>query len=294
METDKAYITSKSFISIKGEDSIDFIQNIISNDIKKVTDNNCIFASLLTPQGKFLFEFIIFKTKNIFLIECNVELIKELFNKLYNYKLRSKIEIKIEDNLISIDIPFVKFKSLNINKLNLINYKNYLIFEDPRIKNTSARAIIEQSKIKEFLNDLNIELSNEKYLLEKKLFDVGVPSKDIQKLQNQLFSLEANFLELNGIDQKKGCYVGQENTARMHLKNKVNKRLFALQTINGKVKEGQKINLDNEEIGKVLIDDLFPFALIKINKDNKNLIAGKELKTETASIKINIPNWMVI
>ena len=294
METDKAYITSKSFISIKGEDSIDFIQNIISNDIKKVTDNNCIFASLLTPQGKFLFEFIIFKTKNIFLIECNNELTQELFHKLYNYKLRSKIEIKIEDNLISIDIPFVKFKSLNINKLNLINYKNYLIFEDPRIKNTSARAIIEQSKIKEFLNDLNIELSNEKYLLEKKLFDVGVPSKDIQKLQNQLFSLEANFLELNGIDQKKGCYVGQENTARMHLKNKVNKRLFALQTINGKVKEGQKINLDNEEIGKVLIDDLFPFALIKINKDNKNLIAGKELKTETASIKINIPNWMVI
>jgi len=168
METDKAYITSKSFISIKGDDSIDFIQNIISNDIKKVADNNCIFASLLTPQGKFLFEFIIFKTKNIFFIECNSELTKELFNKLYNYKLRSKIEIKIEDNLISIDIPFVKFKSLNINKLNLINYKNYLIFEDPRIKNTSARAIIEQSKIKEFLNDLNIELSNEKYLLEKK------------------------------------------------------------------------------------------------------------------------------
>ncbi|MEY4096511.1 MAG: hypothetical protein RLZZ102_188 [Pseudomonadota bacterium] len=294
METDKGYITSKSFISIKGEDSIDFIQNIISNDIKKVADNNCIFASLLTPQGKFLFEFIIFKTKNIFFIECNSELTKELFNKLYNYKLRSKVEIKIEDNLISVDIPFVKFKSLNINKLNLINYKNYLIFEDPRIKNTLARAIIEQSKIKEFLNDLNIELSNEKYLLEKKLFALGVPSKDIQKLQNQLFSLEANFLELNGIDQKKGCYIGQENTARMHLKNKVNKRLFALQIINGRVQEGQKINLDNEEIGKVLIDDLFPFALIKINKDNKNLIANKELKTETASIKINIPSWMVI
>ena len=294
METDKAYITSKSFISIKGDDSIDFIQNIISNDIKKVADNNCIFASLLTPQGKFLFEFIIFKTKNIFFIECNSELTKELFSKLYNYKLRSKVEIKIEDNLISIDIPFVKFQSLNINKSNLINYKNYIIFEDPRIKNTLARAIIEQSKIKEFLNDLNIELSNEKYLLEKKLFALGVPSKDIQKLQNQLFSLEANFLELNGIDQKKGCYIGQENTARMHLKNKVNKRLFALQIINGSVQEGQKINLDNEEIGKVLIDDLFPFALIKINKDNKNLIAGKELKTETASIKINIPNWMVI
>ena len=294
METNKAYITLKGFISVKGEDSIDFIQNIISNDIKKVTDNNSIFASLLTPQGKFLFEFIILKTKNIFLIECNDELIKDLFNKLYNYKLRSKVEIKIENDLISIDIPFAKFKNLNINKLNLINYKNYLIFEDPRIKGTLARAIIEQPKIKEFLNDLDIEQSNEKYLLEKKLFDLGVPSKDIQKLQNQLFSLEANFLELNGIDQKKGCYIGQENTARMHLKNKVNKRLFALQTISGKVKEEQKITLNNEEIGKVLINDLFPFGLIKINKDSKNLIIGRELKTETASIKINIPDWMLI
>jgi folate-binding protein YgfZ len=294
METDKAYIASKSFISIKGEDSTDFIQNIISNDIKKVTDNNCIFASLLTPQGKFLFEFIIFKTKNIFLIETNSELTKELFNKLYNYKLRSKVEIKIEDSLISIDIPFIKFKNLNINKFNLINYKNYLIFEDPRIKNTLARAIVEQSKIKEFLNDLNIELSNEKYLLEKKLFNLGIPSKDILKLQNQLFSLEANFLELNGIDQKKGCYIGQENTARMYLKNKVTKRLFALETISGKLEEGQKINLNNEEIGKVLIDGLFPFGLIKINKENKNSLIHKELKTETASIKINMPNWMII
>ena len=294
METNKAYVTLKGFISIKGEDSIDFIQNIISNNIKNVTDNNCIFSSLLTPQGKFLFEFIILKKKNNFLIECNDELIKELSNKLLNYKLRSKVEIKIEDNLISIDIPFVKFKNLNINKLNVINYKNYIIFEDPRIKNTLARAIIEKSKIKEFLSDLDIELSDEKYLLEKKLFNLGIPSKDIIKLQNEIFSLEANFLELNGIDQKKGCYIGQENTARMYLKNKVNKRLFALQIIKGKVQKGQKITLGDEEIGKVLIDDLFPFALIKINKDNKNLIINKELKTNTAFVKINVPNWMAI
>jgi folate-binding protein YgfZ len=250
METNKAYITLKGFISIKGEDSIDFIQNIISNNIKKVTVNNCIFSSLLTPQGKFLFEFTILKIKNYFLIECNTELVKELFNKLLNYKLRSKVEIQVENDLISIDIPFIKFKNLNINKLNVINYKNYIIFEDPRIKNILARAVVEKSKIKEFLSDLNIQLSNEKYLLEKKLFDLGIPSKDIIKLQNQIFSLEANFLELNGIDQKKGCYIGQENTARMYLKNKVNKRLFALQTISGIIKEGQKITLDNERLEK--------------------------------------------
>ena len=292
METEKAYVTSKGFISVSGIDSPDFLQNIISNDIKKVTDNNCIFASLLTPQGKLLFEFIILKREKSYLIECNEELTEDLFNKLNSYILRSKVEIKVETNLTSIDIPFLKFKELNFNNLNLINYKNYLIFEDPRVKNTLARAVIEQSKIKDFLNDLNIEASNEKYLFEGKLFKLGIPSKNINKLQNQIFSLEANFQELNGIDQKKGCYIGQENTARMNLKNKVNKRLFAIKIISGEVKEDQKITLNNEEIGKIIIDGQFPFAIIKINKENKNSLMSKELKTETSAIEVNLPNWL--
>jgi len=292
METEKAYVTSKGFISVSGIDSPDFLQNIISNDIKKVTDNNCIFASLLTPQGKLLFEFIILKREKSYLIECNEELTEDLFNKLNSYILRSKVEIKVEKNLTSIDIPFLKFKELNFNNLNLINYKNYLIFEDPRVKNTLARAVIEQSKIKDFLNDLNIEASNEKYLFEGKLFKLGIPSKNINKLQNQIFSLEANFQELNGIDPKKGCYIGQENTARMNLKNKVNKRLFAIKIISGEVKEDQKITLNNEEIGKIIIDGQFPFAIIKINKENKNSLMSKELKTETSAIEVNLPNWL--
>jgi len=292
METDKAYIAAKGFISIKGEDSIDFLQNIISNDIKKVTENKCIYASLLTPQGKFLFDFIIFKKKNIFFIECNSELVKELFNKFYNYKLKSRVEIKIENDLISIDIPFKKFKNLNINKSNLINYKNYIIFEDPRIKNTLARAVIEQSKIKEFLNDLSIELSNEEYLLEKKLFDLGIPSKDMQKLQNQLFCLEANFLELNGISTKKGCYIGQENTARMFLKNKITKRLLPIKILSGNILVNQKVFIENNEVGTILIGNPFPFALIKINNDNKRIILQEKLKTLSGTIKITIPDWL--
>jgi folate-binding protein YgfZ len=292
METDKAYIAAKGFISVKGEDSIDFLQNIISNDIKKVTENKCIYASLLTPQGKFLFDFIIFKKKNIFLIECNSELVKELFNKFYNYKLKSRVEIKIENDLISIDIPFKKFKNLNINKTNLINYKNYIIFEDPRIKNTLATAVIEQSKIKEFLNDLSIELSNEEYFLEKKLFDLGIPSKDMQKLQNQLFCLEANFIELNGISTKKGCYIGQENTARMFLKNKITKRLFPIKILSGNILVNQKVFIENNEVGTILIGNPFPFALIKINNDNKKIILREKLKTLSGTIKITIPDWL--
>ena len=290
METNKAYITSKNFIIISGNDCQDFLQNIISNDIRKVTTENTLFTSLLTPQGKFLFEFIILKIENKYLIECNNELLNDLYNTLIKYKLRSKIEIKIEKNLVSIDIPLINFKNLNINNINSINYKNYLFFEDPRIKNTLARAIIYDSEINNFLTDLNLELTYEKCFYEKKLFSLGIPEKDIIKLQGRIFALEANYLELNAIDQKKGCYVGQENTARIFLKKKLTKRIFALDLISGDLFSEQKVFFDNIEAGKILIEDTFPFSLIKL--ENLNKFINKVLDTETGKIKIKKPFFL--
>jgi len=290
METNKAYITSKNFIIISGNDCQDFLQNIISNDIRKVTTENTLFTSLLTPQGKFLFEFIILKIENKYLIECNNELLNDLYNTLIKYKLRSKIEIKIEKNLVSIDIPLINFKNLNINNINSINYKNYLFFEDPRVKNTLARAIINDSEINNFLTDLNLELTYEKNFYEKKLFSLGIPEKDIIKLQGRIFALEANYLELNAIDQKKGCYVGQENTARIFLKKKLTKRIFALDLISGDLFSEQKVFFGNIEAGKILIEDTFPFALIKL--ENLNKFINKVLDTETGKIKIKKPFFL--
>ena len=94
--------------------------------------------------------------------------------------------------------------------------------------------------------------------------ELGIAQKEMNKLQNKLFGIECNFEELNGIDFKKGCYVGQENTARIKLKNKLSKRLLAIQLISGKltVRMLQSMPM-TAEIGKVLIDDKYPFALIK-------------------------------
>ena len=74
-------------------DSKDFLQNLISNDINKVTDNSSCFASLLTPQGKFLYEFIVVKHKSGFFIDCEKNQSQEIFKQLNLYKIRSKIEI---------------------------------------------------------------------------------------------------------------------------------------------------------------------------------------------------------
>ena len=118
--------------------------------------------------------------------------------------------------------------------------------------------------------------------------NLGIVPKNLNKLKNKLFGIECNYEELNGIDFKKGCYVGQENTARIKIKNKLSKRLLPIQMINGRIIEDEKIYCNDVEIGKVLIGDKYPFALIKFL--DKNFNKNQILKTENGVFKIFYPN----
>ena len=135
---------------------------------------------------------------------------------------------------------------------------------------------------------MNIDADvNEYYYLSHKL---GIVPKDLNKLRDKLFGIECNFEELNGIDFKKGCYVGQENTARIKLKNKLSKRLMPINIINGKLDEGESIFNNENEIGKVLIDSDYPFALIKYL--DENFVGKVKFKTKEAIVSIKKPNWI--
>ena len=119
---------------------------------------------------------------------------------------------------------------------------------------------------------------------------LGVVPKNLNKLQNKIFGIECNYEELNGIDFKKGCYVGQENTARIKLKNKLSKRLLPIKIISGKVYDDEKIYNKDVEVGKVLINEEYPFALIKFL--DKNFDKDIIFKGKNGSFKIFIPQWL--
>jgi folate-binding protein YgfZ len=119
---------------------------------------------------------------------------------------------------------------------------------------------------------------------------LGIVPKDLNKLKDKLFGIECNFEELNGIDFKKGCYVGQENTARIKLKNKLSKRLFPINIIKGKLYEGESIYINKIEIGKVLINGDYPFALIKYL--DKNFDIKNTFSTKNATLRVNIPEYI--
>ena len=288
-------LEDRAVIYISGVEAKDFLQNLVSNDINKVTDTSSCFASLLTPQGKFLYEFIIVKHKLGFFIDCEKDQSKEIFNQLNLYKIRSKVEIlNLSNEFVVASFGYEKFLSIDGSKDILgytLKYREDPIILDPRNKSLGARLIINLEKL--YLSLKKLDLKDDKvenyYSQSHKL---GIVPKNLNKLQNKLFGIECNYEELNGIDFKKGCYVGQENTARIKLKNKLSKRLLPIKIINGVLSENEKIYNNDVEIGKVLINEDYPFALIKYL--DKNFEKNKIFKSENASFSIIIPSWIKI
>jgi len=288
MEKDQIILLKdRGLIYISGEDTKNFLQNIITNDIEKVNLSSTVFSALFTPQGKYLFEFFLIQSKNGYLLDCDSKFTKEIINYLLKYKLRSKIEIKdiSTEHIIGI-ISFEKFLDIqkNENQTNdTIVYRDGPLFIDPRNKELGARIVSTLEKLHLTIKKLSLKIVEPNNYYEK-AHSLGVPIKGIENLKEQLFGLEANFEEFRAIDFNKGCYIGQENTARMKLKNKIRKRLLPVKS-EKILNIGDEVNYNNTVVGKILIDKPLPFALVKIfeidfsNEESKNtFINNKKVK----------------
>ena len=288
-------LEDRAIFYISGEDAKNFLQNLVSNNIDKVTDTSSCFASLLSPQGKFLYEFIILKHKLGYFLDCDKSQSEEIFKQLSAYKIRSKVEIlNLSNEFVVANFDYEKYMTIENAKDILgytLKYREDPVVLDPRNKDLGARLVINLEKLYLSLKKLQLKIDKiENYYA--KCHKLGIVPKNLNKLQNKLFGIECNYEELNGIDFKKGCYVGQENTARIKLKNKLSKRLLPIEIIDGNLTEGEKILSNNIEIGKVLIDKNYPFALIKFI--DKNFDKNKIYKTNNGSFKIFIPQWLEI
>jgi len=281
-------LKDRGIILVSGNDSTEFLQNIITNDINQVKETNSIFSGIFTPQGKYLYEFFVIKSKEGYLLDCPEEFVEEILIFLDKYKLRSDVKIQnISNKFVVGIISNAKMEEIkkNENKFSqTIIYRSSSIFKDPRSDKLGSRIISSLEKL--YLNikklSLNIQDNNDYFY---NAYIAGVPIKKLKNLQNNLFGLEANFEEFNAIDFKKGCYIGQENTARMKLKNKIRKKLFAVNSTEN-LEIGSEIFVNDNSIGKLLIGNPYPFGLIDVFKINKNELRNNEVLVGKHKAKI--------
>ena len=263
--------SNSRFLSIEGEDSNEFLQNLITNDINQCSKEEFLYSCLLTPQGKFLSDFFIFKEDKKYLLETHSFFFEKLLKKLNLYKLRSKVNIREVYNLHSYSVFG-----------NLQKDQDTLIFNiDPRNTNIGLK-LIHLKKDPKILDDFN-NISEEKY--HEILIQNLVPLSHYDLEENKSLLLENNFENLNSISWDKGCYVGQEITARMKYRALLKKKIYSLEIKDGSPIIGQLIKDNESEFGKIIsIKNNFVLAMLKIELADKKIIAKKQIKTNEGLI----------
>ena len=296
-------LDDRGFIKINGDEAKFFLQNIVTNDIEKITDSLTLFSSIFTPQGKYLYEFFILKFEDGYLLECEKKLTSEIIKIFDFYKLRTKVNlIDVSKKYTNIIISLEKFKeitktehvkgsTLSCEKGSTLSCENERIYVDSRHKNLGAKIITKIENAENIIKKLDLKKIDKKNYYEKS-FALGIPQLNLTKLKDKIFGIENNLDELNGIDFKKGCYIGQENTSRIKLRNKLRRRILPVQKITGEISENDIIKYKDSEIGKIMIDKPYSFALIKVVEPDLKEFTNTELTCGKSKVKIFKPEWI--
>ena len=288
-------LDDRGFIQVNGDEAKEFLQNIVTNDLEKVSKNLTIFSSIFTPQGKYLYDFFILKVEEGYLLECEKEAVLEII-KIFNfYKLRTKVNlVNVTEKYNSIIISLEKFKEINKNetlKGSTTTYNKEIMFIDPRNENLGAKIVSKIENIEDVFKMLNLKkVDKDKYY--KKSFVLGIPQVNLNKLKDKIFGIENNLDELCGIDFKKGCYIGQENTSRIKLRNKLRRRILPIKKISGEISENDTIKFKDVEVGKIMIAEPHAFGLIKVIDPNLNEFINNDLICGNAKVQVLKPDWL--
>jgi len=256
-------LSNRGFLSVSGADAETFLQGLITNDIHKLQTQPAIYALMLTPQGKFLYDFFISKPERSYVIEANVERLTELKKKLLMYKLRSKIDITELADLHC-------FHSLTKPDIN------EFCAPDPR-NNALGYRIYSTNNLGE----------DDSTTYHEQRISLKIPEGDLDMTQDKSYPLEFGIDELNGIDFSKGCYVGQEVTARTKYRGVVRKKIYGVRTEGSPLQPLTAITCNNIELGSLCSTHKnIALALLRIDETQTALASGMPILAAQDSVEL--------
>jgi hypothetical protein len=254
-------LKDRAVIAVFGPEAKNFLQGLITNDIAKLAPDAPQYAALLTPQGKVLFDFLLSERDETVFLDCAVGCVPTLFKRLTMYRLRAKVELSMRDDLSV-----------------LWNEDGGL--PDPRQPELGTRNIGEPKGAEASAEYLSRRLS------------LGVP-EGTDFGSDKMFALDAGLEELRGVSFDKGCYVGQELTARMKHRGTARKRLLPVSTLNGSglPSPGSEVRAGDKAVGEIA-STYGPrgFALIRLDRWDE---AGKApVHAGETDVRIGRPAWI--
>ncbi|MDD9902234.1 MAG: folate-binding protein [Rhodospirillaceae bacterium] len=274
-------LESRGVVTVGGEDRNTFLQGLISNDIDRVSADRAIWAALLTPQGKYLHDFFVAAIGETIHLDCEGARLMDLGKRLHRFKLRAQVELGIGEGwtvyalfgdgaLDALDLPAEAGAARSLG--------DGIVYTDPRLPEVGARALLPESGASNILESLGFSAADTSGYDSLRL-ELGLSDGSRDLIVEKSTLLESNFDELHGVDWDKGCYMGQELTARTKYRALVRKRLMPVR-IDGPTPElGTPLMAGDKEIGEMRSGlDTRGLALIRLERleeaDTDALIAG--------------------
>jgi folate-binding protein YgfZ len=286
-------LDDRGVLSVSGPDRRAFLQGLVSNDVDKVSTESARYAALLTAQGKYLHDFIMVEAAESLWLDAEAGRLGDLKKRLSLYRLRARASLDERPDL-AVAAVFGEGASaalgLSDGSGTTRPLGSGIAFVDPRLAALGARIILPRESARATLADAR--LSEAGFAAYDRLrLSLGIPDGSRDLMVEKSILLESGFDELNGVDWQKGCYIGQELTARTKYRGLIKKRLIPVRIDGPAPSPGTIVTADGREVGEMRssCDDL-GLALLRIEP----VLAGKGLTAGEIVIRPMRPDWLTL
>jgi tRNA-modifying protein YgfZ len=284
-------LPDRGVLAVSGPDRRPFLQGLVSNDVEKVGPTAARYAAFLTPQGKYLHDFMMIEVGESLWLDAEAARLGNLKKRLSIYRLRAKAELDEKSDL-AVAAVFGAGAAVTFGLPSAPGaarpFGDGIIFVDPRLATLGVRAILLRETARALLTDAGLaEVDFGAY--DRLRLSLGIPDGSRDLVLEKSILLESGFDELNGVDWEKGCYIGQELTARTKYRGLIKKRLMPVQIEGPAPSPGTIVTADGREVGEMRSSrDGMGLALLRIEP----VIADKGLTAGEAAITPMKPDWM--
>ncbi|CAO3354310.1 CAF17-like 4Fe-4S cluster assembly/insertion protein YgfZ [Azospirillum melinis] len=298
MSAGYAILDQRSVVAVSGEDRKAFLQGLVSNDVLRVTPDRAAYALFLTPQGKFLHDFNLVESgaesDAVLLLDPETDRRADLLRRLKMYKLRSKIALEDRTEQLRVVVAFgdgaLDALGLPAEPGAARAFAGGVAFTDPRVSALGARLFLPADGLAA-LEAAGLA-PREAADYDRHRLSFGIPDGTLDLIPEKSIPLESRMDALNAISWDKGCYMGQELTARTKYRALIKKKLFPV-TVDGPPPDaGTPVTLDGKDVGEMRSGrDGAALALLRLEDVQRAAESGLTFQAGAAVLKAREPGW---
>jgi folate-binding protein YgfZ len=291
-------LSDRGALRVGGDDRVNFLQGLVSNDVRRVTVQRAIHAAFLTPQGKYLHDFFIVDAGDALLLDCEGARAEDLLRRLSRFRLRAGVELEDvgSSHLIAAVIGEGGPGAVGLDGRaagTATPFGGGVAYVDPRLKEAGARLLLPRDGAEAVLRGTGLS-SAAPAVYDRHRLALGLPDGSRDMEVDKAILLECGFDELGGVDWEKGCYLGQELTARTKYRALIRKRLVPVDVAGAPPPPGTAILQGDREVGQLRSScDGRALALVRVdslkNGDRRPLLAAGVPLTPALPFWLKLP-----